>query len=69
MMPRDPLAVEVLAGDDDDAAALEVEVAGEDAAVPEGVDRLPARARDRVDVLGATDLPRPASTPSARSSG
>ncbi len=40
---RDPLAVEVLAGDDDDAAALEVDRAGQDAAVPERVNRLAER--------------------------
>ena len=51
MMPRDPLAVEVLAGDDDDAAAAEVEGRGQDAAVPERHDRLAAARRDRVEVL------------------
>ena len=40
--PRNPLAVEVLARDHDDAAVAEVVEAGEDAAVPEGEDRLAA---------------------------
>ena len=40
---RDPFAVEVLAGDDDDAATLEVDRAGQDAAVPERVNRMAER--------------------------
>ena len=55
--PRDPLAVEVLAGDDDDAAAAEVEGGRQNAAVPERHDRLPARGADRVEMLQALDAP------------
>ena len=48
--PRDPLAVEVLAGDDDDAAAAE-EVGGrQNTAVPEGHHRLASAPRDRVEM-------------------
>ena len=41
--PRDPLAVEVLAGERDDAAVAKVVKAGQDAAVPAGEDGLAAR--------------------------
>ena len=53
MMPRDPLAVEVLARDDDDAAAAEVVGGRQDAAVPERHDRLAAAPSDGVEVLEA----------------
>ena len=39
----DPLAVEILARDHDDAAALEVDRAGQNAAVPERVNGLAER--------------------------
>ena len=55
--PRDPLAVEVLAGDDDDAAVTEVMEPRQDAPVPEREDRLPAAVDDGLVVLGAGDLP------------
>jgi len=38
--PRNPLAVEVLAGDHDDATLPELEGAWQNASVPEGHDRL-----------------------------
>ena len=69
MMPRDPLAVEVLAGHDDDAAVAEVERRGQDAAVPEREDRLAARPRS---ARRSARRPRPASVasrPSAATSG
>src|SRR5688572_6276234 len=54
---RDPLAVEVLAGDDDDAAAAEVERGGQDAPVPERHHRLAAGRDDGVEMLQPLDAP------------
>ena len=54
---RDPLPVEVLAREGDDAAAAKVVETGQDAAVPAGEDRLAARRDDGVIVLGALDVP------------
>ena len=55
--PGNPLAVEVLAGDDDDAAVLPEERGGQDTAVPEGEDRLLAGGDDRVIVFEPLDAP------------
>src|SRR4029450_4430590 len=59
---RNPLAIEVLAGDHDDAAIAEVVQGGKDAAVPEREDGLVARGDDLVEVAIALDAPgqRPA---------
>ena len=57
MMPRDPLAVEILARDDDDAAAAEVICGGQDAAVPERHDRLAAARDDALEVLEPLGAP------------
>src|SRR5207237_5769618 len=54
---RNPLAVEVLARDDDNAAALEVDRGGQDAAVPESHDRLAAAADDALIPIGAIHAP------------
>ena len=54
---RDPLPVEVLAGEGDDATVAKVVETGQDAAVPAGEDRLAARLDDGVIVLGALDVP------------
>ena len=54
---RDPLAVEVLAREGDDAAVTEVVEAGQDATVPAGQDGLAAGFDDGVVVFGALDLP------------
>jgi hypothetical protein len=56
---RDPFTVVILAGDDDDAAALEVDGGWENAAVPERVNRVQPAGGDALNVLGAADLPRP----------
>ena len=66
---RDPLAVVVLARDDDDAAIAEMKSAVQDAAVPDGVNAVPAG-----PLRLATGVPRlqPATAavrPSSRSSG
>src|SRR6185312_8555711 len=53
----DPLAVEVRAGDDDDAAVSEIDRRGENAAVPEPHDRLVAAEHDLVVMLQAFDAP------------
>src|SRR5207248_8825674 len=52
-----PLAVEVLARDDDDAAVAEEDRGRQDAAVPERHDRLVAAKDDGVVVLEAVDAP------------
>jgi hypothetical protein len=54
---RDPLAVEVLARDDDDAAVAPEERGGQDATVPEREDRLLAGRDDRFIVGIAVDAP------------
>ena len=64
----DPLAVEILAGDDDDAAVAPEERGGQDAAVPEREDRLPAGRDDRFVVREAVDAPPIGRTERARSS-
>ena len=55
--PRDPLAVEVLAGDDDDPAAPEEESGGEDPPVPERHHRLVAGGADGVEMVQARGAP------------
>src|SRR5580765_3292096 len=55
--PRDPLPVEILTGDDDDAAPPEVDGGGENAAVPEGHNRLAAAVDDLLVVLDAFRTP------------
>src|SRR5436190_8655444 len=52
-----PLAVEVLAGDDDDAAVFPEERGGQDAPVPEREDRLLTRGDDGFVVREPVDLP------------
>ena len=54
---RDPLAVEVLAGDDDDAAIFPEEGCRQDPAVPEGEDGRLAGGDDGLVVLEAVDAP------------
>ncbi len=54
---RNPLPVEVLAREGDDAAVAEVVEAGQDAAVPAGEDGLPPGIDDGVVMFGALDLP------------
>src|SRR5580765_473602 len=56
--PRNPLAVKVLARDDDDATMFEVDGRREDAAVPERHDRLMAAEHDLVVMLKPFDAPR-----------
>src|SRR5204863_8003974 len=55
--PGDPLAVEVLAGDDDDAAAAEKVGGRKDPAVPERHDGLASGGADRLEVLEAFRAP------------
>jgi hypothetical protein len=55
--PRDPLAVEVLARDDDDPFVFPEERGGQDAPVPEREDRLAAGRDDCLIVLQAVDSP------------
>ena len=65
---RDPFTIEVLARDDDDAAPLEVDRARQDAAVPEGVNRMARSLARRADARAR----RPGngrSSPSAARSG
>ena len=64
--PRDPLAIVVLARDDDDAAALKVDRGGKDPAMPERMNGMQPASADRVDVLGAADLPLPGRTERAK---
>src|SRR5688572_28288097 len=53
----DPLTVEVLAGDDDDAAAAEIESGRQNAPMPERHHRLASRGDDRLVVMQALDAP------------
>ena len=62
---RNPLAVEILAGDDDDAAVAPVEGRRQDPPVPEREDRLAARRDDRVVMGESVDAPAKV-RPSAR---
>ena len=55
--PRNPLAVEVLTGNDDDIPSSEVMKTGEDAPVPEREDRLMTGANHLIPMLGAVNLP------------
>ena len=64
--PRDPLAVEVLAGDHDDAAVAEVVERREDPPVPERHDRLAAGAPDRRRSAASPRLASASVRPSAR---
>src|SRR5918994_2632696 len=57
--PGHPFAVEVVAGDDNDAAPAEVVEGGKDPAVPERHHGEPSRCEDAVEVLEAADLPTP----------
>ena len=54
---RDPLPVEVLTRERDDAAIAEEPGRGQDARVPEGDDGDAARLQDLVVMVGAFDLP------------
>ncbi len=54
---RDPLPVEILAGDRDHAAIAEVDGRRQDAPVPQREDRLSARRRDGFEMLGAVLAP------------
>jgi hypothetical protein len=54
--PRDPFAVEVLAGDDDNAATAEIEGRGKNTAVPERHHWLVPRRDDSVVVLQSLDV-------------
>ena len=67
--PRDPLAVEVLAGHRDDAALAPVERGREDPAVPERQDRRPALLHQRVVVLRAFDASTSTSPRACRRAG